>query len=241
MKLNEVNIEDLSPMMKEYVKTKNEYKDVILFYRLGDFYELFFEDAQIASPELELTLTGKNAGLSERVPMCGVPHHAVNIYLEKLIDKGYKVAICEQIEDPKTVKGIVKREVIQVVSKGTLTNTDSLDERNYNFVGSLTDYKHIYALSYLDLLSGKIFTTYVSYDEDKLISSIVSLGINEIVVSSEFNKEILHTLKTNYNIFISIYEKDYTKTNREKVEGLNDPKLEDNTLRLISYITFNQK
>lgn len=241
MKLSDVNIDDLSPMMKEYVKTKNEYKDVLLFYRLGDFYELFFEDAITASHELELTLTGKNAGLTERVPMCGVPHHAVNVYLEKLIDKGFKVAICEQVEDPKTAKGIVKREVIQIVSKGTLTNTECLDERNYNFVGSITDYKYIYALSYLDLLSGKLFCTYVSYDTEKLISTIVSLGINEIVVDSEFNKEILHILKTNYNIFISYYDKDYSDVSREKVNSLNDAKLEDTTLRLISYITFNQK
>lgn len=241
MKLSDVNIDELSPMMKEYVKTKNEYKDVLLFYRLGDFYELFFEDAITASHELELTLTGKNAGLTERVPMCGVPHHAVNVYLEKLIDKGFKVAICEQVEDPKTAKGIVKREVIQIVSKGTLTNTECLDERNYNFVGSITDYKYIYALSYLDLLSGKLFCTYVSYDTEKLISSIVSLGINEIVVDSNFDKEILHILKTNYNIFISYYDKDYSDISREKVSSLNDAKLEDTTLRLISYITFNQK
>lgn len=241
MKLSDVPIDELSPMMKEYVKTKNEYKDVLLFYRLGDFYELFFEDAITASHELELTLTGKNAGLSERVPMCGVPHHAVNVYLEKLIDKGYKVAICEQMEDPKTAKGIVKREVIQIVSKGTLTNTECLDERNYNFVGCLTDYKYIYALSYLDLMSGKLFSTYVSYDKEKLISSIVSLGITEIITSSEFDKEILFTLKSNYNVFVSIYDKDYSDISREKVEDLKDAKLEDNTLRLISYITFNQK
>jgi len=241
MKLSDVNIEELSPMMKEYVKTKNEYKDVLLFYRLGDFYELFFEDALTASHELELTLTGKNAGLSERVPMCGVPHHAVNVYLEKLIDKGYKVAICEQVEDPKTAKGIVKREVIQVVSKGTLTNTESLDESNYNFVGSITDYKYIYALSYLDLLSGKIYTTYISHDIDKLISSIVSLGIKEIVVKSDFDTLILHTLSSNYGVFISKYDKDYSDVSKDKVKNLNDSKLEDNTLMLISYITFNQK
>ena len=241
MKLSDVNCDELSPMMKEYVKTKNEYKDILLFYRLGDFYELFFEDAVTASHELELTLTGKNAGLSEKVPMCGVPHHAVNVYLEKLIDKGFKVAICEQVEDPKTAKGIVKREVIQVVSKGTLTNTESLDERNYNFVGSVSDYKYIYALSYLDLLSGKLFCTYVSYDKDKLISQIVSLGISELVVSSDFDKEILHILKTSYSVFVSVYEGDFEGLDKSKVSNLNDSKLENNTLNLISYITFNQK
>lgn len=241
MKMSEVDISMLSPMMKEYYKTKSEYMDVLLFYRLGDFYEMFFEDAITASHELELTLTGKNAGLKERVPMCGVPHHAVNVYLEKLIDKGYKVAICEQVEDPKLAKGIVKREVTQIVSKGTLTNTDSLDESDYNFIASITDYNYIYALSYLDLLSGKVFATFVSKSSDKLISEIVSLGIKEVVVTSDFDNSITKVLKNNYNIYVSIYDKDYSNINRSKVSNLADAKLEDNTLKLISYITFNQK
>lgn len=241
MKMSEVDINMLSPMMKEYYKTKSEYMDVLLFYRLGDFYEMFFEDAITASHELELTLTGKNAGLKERVPMCGVPHHAVNVYLEKLIDKGYKVAICEQVEDPKLAKGIVKREVIEIVSKGTLTNTDCLDENDYNFIASITDYNYIYALSYLDLLSGKVFATFVSKSSDKLISEIVSLGIKEVVVTSDFDNSITKVLKNNYNIYVSIYDKDYSNINRSKVSNLADAKLEDNTLKLISYITFNQK
>lgn len=241
MKMSEVDVNMLSPMMKEYYKTKSEYMDVLLFYRLGDFYEMFFEDAITASHELELTLTGKNAGLKERVPMCGVPHHAVNAYLEKLIDKGYKVAICEQVEDPKLAKGIVKREVTQIVSKGTLTNTDCLDENDYNFIASITDYNYIYALSYLDLLSGKVFATFVSKSSDKLISEIVSLGIKEVVVTSDFDNSITKVLKNNYNIYVSIYDKDYSNINRSKVSNLADAKLEDNTLKLISYITFNQK
>ncbi len=241
MKLKEVNIEELSPMMKDYVKTKLDYLDVLLFYRLGDFYELFFEDALTASHELELTLTGKNAGLKERVPMCGVPHHALNVYLNKLIDKGYKVAICEQMEDPKQAKGIVKREVIQIVSKGTLTNLESIDEKSYNYVASITDYKYIYALSYLDLLSGKLCATYIGYDKEKLISELINLQVKEIVVDENFDKDLLYNLKSNYNIFISIYDKDYSNTPKDKVSHLNDSKLIDNTLRLISYITFNQK
>lgn len=241
MKMSEVDISMLSPMMKEYYKTKSEYMDILLFYRLGDFYEMFFEDAITASHELELTLTGKNAGLKERVPMCGVPHHAVNVYLEKLIDKGYKVAICEQVEDPKLAKGIVKREVTEIVSKGTLTNTDCLDENDYNFIASITDYNYIYALSYLDLLSGKVFATFVSKSSDKLISEIVSLGIKEVVVTSDFDNSITKVLKNNYNIYVSIYDKDYSNINRSKVSNLADAKLEDNTLKLISYITFNQK
>ena len=241
MKMSEVDASMLSPMMKEYYKTKSEYMDELLFYRLGDFYEMFFEDAVTASHELELTLTGKNAGLKERVPMCGVPHHAVNVYLEKLIDKGYKVAICEQVEDPKMAKGIVKREVIEIVSKGTLTNTESLDENDYNFIASITDYNYVYALSYLDLLSGKVYATFVSKSSDKLISEIVSLGIKEVVVSSDFDNSITEVLKNNYNIYISVYDKDYSNISRSKVSNLNDSKLEDNTLKLISYITFNQK
>ena len=240
MKMSEVDINMLSPMMKEYYKTKSEYMDVLLFYRLGDFYEMFFEDAITASHELELTLTGKNAGLKERVPMCGVPHHAVNVYLEKLIDKGYKVAICEQVEDPKTAKGIVKREVVEIVSKGTLTNTESLDETNYNFIGFITDYNYVYALSYLDLLSGKVYCTFISHDKEKLLSEIVSLSIKEIVVNSNFDNELILNLKK-YNIFVSYYDKDTSNINRNKVSCLNDAKLENNTLKLISYITFNQK
>ena len=126
MERKDIDLKDVSPMMREYLQTKSEYEGIILFYRLGDFYEMFFDDAITVSHELELTLTGKQCGLDERVPMCGVPHHALNVYLEKLIERGYKVAICEQMEDPKTAKGIVKREVIQIVSAGTITNNDLL-------------------------------------------------------------------------------------------------------------------
>lgn len=123
-----VNTGKLSPMMKEYVKTKEEYSDCILFYRLGDFYEMFFDDALTASKELEITLTGKDCGLEERAPMCGVPFHAAETYINRLIEKGYKVAICEQVEDPKKAKGLVKREVVRIVTPGTTLDTMSLDE-----------------------------------------------------------------------------------------------------------------
>ena len=126
MKRCEVDRNKLSPMMAQYMQIKDKYADVLLFYRLGDFYELFFEDALIASKELELTLTGRVAGLEERVPMCGVPYHAVKSYIEKVINKGYKVAICEQLEDPKTTKGMVKRGVTDVISKGTIADLELL-------------------------------------------------------------------------------------------------------------------
>ena len=127
----------LTPMMQKYMETKEQYKDCILFYRLGDFYEMFFEDALTASRELEITLTGKDCGLDERAPMCGVPYHAVDGYLNKLVSKGYKVAICEQVEDPKTAEGLVKREVIRVVTPGTNLDTKALDASKNNYLMSI--------------------------------------------------------------------------------------------------------
>ena len=124
----------LSPMMAQYMETKKQYSDCILFYRLGDFYEMFFDDALTASKELEITLTGKECGLEERAPMCGVPYHAVDSYLSRLVQKGYKVAIAEQMEDPKLAKGLVKREVIRVVTPGTITSAQALDETKNNYL-----------------------------------------------------------------------------------------------------------
>ena len=241
MERKSVDFNKLSPMMKEYYKTKEEYSDVLLFYRLGDFYELFFEDAETASHELELTLTGKNAGLDERVPMCGVPHHAASIYIERLVEKGYKVAICEQMEDPKEVKGIVKREVIQVVSKGTITNTESVNEKDFNYIASVTNLKYMYVLSYADLLSGKLCATYIS-STDKLISYLVNLNIKEIVVTDDFNKEITSLLKSHYNIFVSTLKEIHLEGNYDKLFiDVDDNRIKDNTLLLISYLERSQK
>ena len=240
MERKDVKLEEVSPMMREYLKTKNEYEGIILFYRLGDFYEMFFDDAITASHELELTLTGKQCGLKERVPMCGVPHHAVNIYLEKLIEKGYKVAICEQMEDPKTAKGIVKREVIQIVSAGTLTSTEIVNEKDFNYIASITDYNYLYVLSYADLLSGKVYTTKIEKNNDKLISHIVNLNIKEIVVRDTFDVDLIHKLKSNYNIFISYYDND--ELYKGKVfENVTDQKLIKNTSLLLNYLTNSLK
>ena len=142
--LDNINTDDLSPMMQNYMAKKEEYKDCILFYRLGDFYEMFFDDAILASRELEITLTGRNCGLEERAPMCGVPFHAAEIYISKLINKGYKVAICEQLEDPKKAKGMVKRDVIRVVTPGTVIESNMLDEKRNNFIMSIV--KKVYFL-----------------------------------------------------------------------------------------------
>ena len=240
MERKDIKLEEVSPMMREYLKTKSEYEGIILFYRLGDFYEMFFDDAITASHELELTLTGKQCGLKERVPMCGVPHHAVNIYLEKLIEKGYKVAICEQMEDPKTAKGIVKREVIQIVSAGTLTSTEIVNEKDFNYIASITDYNYLYVLSYADLLSGKVYTTKIEKNNDKLISHIVNLNIKEIVVRDTFDIDLIHKLKSNYNIFISYYDNDELYKGNV-FENVTDQKLIKNTSLLLNYLTNSLK
>ena len=146
MKRSEVDRSKLSPMMVQYMDIKDKYNDTIIFFRLGDFYEMFFEDAILCSRELELALTGKNAGLDERVPMCGIPYHAYNTYLDKLIEKGYKVAICEQLSDPKTTKGMVERDVIQVVTRGTIMD-NSLKEKDSNYIGNIYDFEYCYGMS----------------------------------------------------------------------------------------------
>ena len=240
MERKEVNLNDVSPMMREYLKTKSEYEDVILFYRLGDFYEMFFDDAITASHELELTLTGKQAGLSERIPMCGVPHHAVNVYLERLIEKGYKVAICEQMEDPKTTKGIVKREVIQIVSAGTITNTEMVNEHDFNFIASITDLEYAYLLSYADLLSGKVYATYINHESDKLISYIVNLNIKELVVEDNFNPKLLYKLKNNYKLLYSLFN-DKTKYKGKVFDGDYDDRIISNTSLVLNYLTNSLK
>ena len=144
----------LSPMMTEYLKTKEEYKDCILFYRLGDFYEMFFDDALTVSRELELTLTGKDCGLEERAPMCGIPYHASETYIARLIEKGFKVAICEQIEDPKLAKGLVKRAVIRVVTPGTNIDSLSLDETRNNYLMSIVCLEDRFGFTVADVSTG---------------------------------------------------------------------------------------
>lgn len=176
---------ELTPMMQQYMETKNQYKDCILFYRLGDFYEMFFEDALTCSKELEITLTGKSCGLEERAPMCGVPYHAVDSYLSKLISKGYRVAICEQVEDPKTAKGIVKREVIRIVTPGTNLNTQALDEDKNNYLMGIVHTVNAYGISTVDITTGDFYVTEVDTDR-KLLDEINKFNPSEIICNSTF-------------------------------------------------------
>ena len=176
---------ELTPMMKQYMQTKEEYKDCILFYRLGDFYEMFFEDALTASKELEITLTGKNCGLEERAPMCGIPYHAVDSYLNRLVSKGYKVAICEQVEDPKTAKGIVKREVIRVVTPGTNLDTQGLDETKNNYIMCIVYMADRYGLSIADVTTGEYLVTELD-SQTKLLDELYKFMPSEIICNEAF-------------------------------------------------------
>ena len=178
-------LENLTPMMKVYCETKEKYKDCILFYRLGDFYEMFFEDALIASKELEITLTGKDCGLEERAPMCGVPFHAVDGYLNKLVSKGYKVAICEQLEDPKQAKGLVKRDVIRVVTPGTNLDAQALDESRNNYLMCIVCMEDRYGLSVADISTGEYLVTELD-GEKKLLDEINKFSPSEIICNHSF-------------------------------------------------------
>lgn len=235
MKRSEVNYDDLSPMMKQYMDIKKEHEDELLFYRIGDFYELFFEDGITASHELELTLTGKNAGLKERVPMCGVPHHAVKSYLEKAISKGFKVAICEQVEDPKKAKGMVKREVINVVSKGTLVDLDYLNSYENNYLGSILDLSYAYLLTYADISTGDIYSEFISYDDTSLLNRILKLNLKEIIIKSDFNIKLINIFKNTYGINVT-YNDNFYEEELKFIKDLKDERIIQGVKHLMYYL-----
>ena len=200
----EIDYSQLSPMMQHYMETKKEYPDCILFYRLGDFYEMFFDDALKASKELEITLTGKECGLKERAPMCGVPFHAVDSYLYRLVQKGYKVAIAEQMEDPKLAKGLVKREVIRVVTPGTITSAQALDETKNNYLMGIVYLDSRYGISTADISTGEFLVTEVESDRE-LFDEINKFSPSEIICNNAFyvSGVDLDELKNRYQVAIS--------------------------------------
>lgn len=241
MKRSEVDKSKLSPMMLKYLEIKEKYNDTIIFYRLGDFYEMFFEDAILCSRELELTLTGRNAGLDERVPMCGVPHHAYLQYLEKLVDKGYKVAICEQLTDPKESKGMVERDVIQVVTKGTIID-NTLSEKDYNYIGNIYDFEYSYGISYTDITTGYFYVLLLPHDKEKVIKEVINRNIKELIVNDKIDREIIYILKNNYNLLITIRDELYDKEEYKYITSdLNDIRMVTVVNHLISYILDNKK
>lgn len=201
--MRNVDFEKVTPMMRQYLETKKNYEDAILFYRLGDFYEMFFEDAITASKELDLALTGRDGGLDEKIPMCGIPHHVFKNYLSRLIDKGYKVAICDQVEDPKLAKGIVKREVTKVVTPGTFTDTDYIEAGSNNFMMSLYVRDNSVSISYVDYSTGMLMSTsrvfINSNTRDEYIELIVSkISPREVVINKEAERYFDRTVLKNY-------------------------------------------
>ena len=199
-----IDLSQLSPMMQHYMETKKEYPDCILFYRLGDFYEMFFDDALTVSKELEITLTGKDCGLSERAPMCGVPFHAVDSYLYRLVQKGYKVAIAEQMEDPKQAKGLVKREVIRVVTPGTITSSQVLDETKNNYLMGIVYMDGIYGISTADISTGDFMVTEVD-SERELFDEINKFSPSEIICNNALYMSgvDMDELKNRYQVVIT--------------------------------------
>ncbi len=235
MKRLEVDKEKLSPGMRQYYDIKEEHQEELLFFRLGDFYELFFEDGETAARELELTLTSKNAGLEERVPMCGVPFHSVKPYIEKLVNKGYKIAICEQLEDPKNTKGMVKRGVVEVISKGTIVDSELLSEHENNYIASILDYSFVYSLCYADISTGEINIMNVEHNQEKLLNEILNLKIKEVVLKENNDPEFIGLLKSNYNIEVT-FSKEVYEEKIELVEEIEDIRFKESVKHLLYYL-----
>ena len=232
------NKEKYSPMMQKYLETKEQYKDCILFYRLGDFYEMFFDDAIIAARELEITLTGKDCGQEERAPMAGVPHHAAEMYISRLIAKGYKVAICEQLEDPKEAKGIVKRGVIRVVTPGTLVDSNMLEERKNNFIMSIYKAGIYFGISVCDISTGEFYAAEIKDNNNfpQLLDEIARYSPSELVVNSMMADctEEMDKIKERFNnIYVTKFNNKFFEANPEiiklrfNLEDTNHQKIED--------------
>ena len=233
---------EYTPMMKHYLSMKEQYPDTLLFYRLGDFYELFMEDAKIASRELDLVLTGRNAGQEDRVPMCGVPHHAVNSYIQRLIQKGYKVAIAEQMEDPAEAVGLVKRDIIRVITPGT--STDELqDERMSVYLGSLNDYQYGYAVTLAELATGETKAYLLEKDETDLIQFLRTKNVREVVLTPAEAKAARTKAWVRLSgVTVSSCDDDTLKPEYEELLGnIRDARIAESFGRLVNYLEATQK
>ena len=238
MNSKDVDRNKITPMMRQYLKVKDENPGVIILFRLGDFYEAFFEDAVLLSRELELTLTGRSAGLEQRVPMCGVPHHAVNVYIEKLVEKGYRIGICEQLEDPKETIGLVERGLTQIISKGTVIDSESLKENEFNYIGNIMDFDTNYSICYTDITTGIIYVTMLSHNNVNLVSEIVSLGLKEVVVNNKIDKNVISTLKNQFKIFVTFSEDIENNSEYEYIyEDIKDIRYIETIKHLLTYVT----
>ncbi|MEN2464493.1 DNA mismatch repair protein MutS [Ornithinibacillus sp. JPR2-1] len=232
-----------TPMMEQYLKIKAEYKDAFLFFRLGDFYEMFFDDAIQASRELEITLTKRDGGKEDPIPMCGIPYHAAENYIKNLVEKGYKVAICEQVEDPKTAKGVVKREVVQLITPGTVMESAMLNERNNNYIASLSHFHDgSFVIVYCDLSTGESRIAQIASDFDRVIHEFYNQPIKEIVISSELPEELQKQLTDRLHVTLS-YQDEVTFNGeyRDICENLNDERLVKAFSRILNYVQHTQK
>ena len=236
----DVDRSKVSPMMAHYLDIKDKYPDTIVFYRLGDFYEMFFDDAELVSHELELTLTGRNAGLDERVPMCGVPFHAYETYMQKLLDRGYKVAICEQLEDPKEAKGMVDRDVVEVITRGTILE-NMLDEKSNNYLASIYDFEYSFCLSYADISTGEVNTIILDNDID-LLKEIVNKNIKELICNDKIDRELIYKLKNVYHILVTVTDTLCEDPIYKYIySDINDIRLITGIKHLLAYVTETKK
>ena len=220
---------EFSPLMQQYFSIKNQYKDAILFFRVGDFYEMFFDDAKLASQELEITLTGKECGQEERAPMCGIPFHAVDTYVAKLIEKGYKVAICEQLEDPRTTKGMVKRDVIRIVTPGTIIESNMLDDKKNNYIMSVYKKGIYFGIAICDISTGDFYSTRIAENNNfaVLLDELAKFGPAEIVVNSFLYNSIeeINEIRKRFNLYINNFDDGNFKFDTENL--LQNYKLEN--------------
>ncbi|GEN30506.1 DNA mismatch repair protein MutS [Cerasibacillus quisquiliarum] len=232
-----------TPMIKQYLQIKAEHKDAFLFFRLGDFYELFFDDAIKAAQELEITLTKRDSGQKEPIPMCGVPYHSAENYIKILIDKGYKVAICEQVEDPKKAKGIVKREVIQIITPGTVMESSMLDERDNNYIASLSHFNDgSFVVAYNDLSTGENRLALLTNGWEQVIHELYNQPIKEVVIASTLPETYQKQLANRLQVTLSYEDNvDFSAEYRYLCENLNDERLMQGFSRLLNYIQHTQK
>lgn len=240
MKLSEVDRSKLSPMMAQYMEIKDKYKDELVFYRLGDFYEMFFDDALIASRELELTLTGRVAGLEEKVPMCGVPHASVKTYIEKLVNKGYKVAICEQLEDPRYTKGMVKRGIVDVISKGTIADNDLLNDKDTSYIASILFFSDSILLTILDISTSYLATISIENNEETLINEILELNLKEVILVDNLNTNLINLLKNTYNVEVTINSEFLWDKYKTLLESIPDARVKSGVAHLFYYLDVRQ-
>ena len=237
---SEVDRNKLSPMMAQYMTIKDEYPEELVFYRLGDFYEMFFDDALIASRELELTLTGRVAGLEEKVPMCGVPHVSVKTYIQKLVNKGYKVAICEQLEDPKSTKGMVKRGITEVISKGTIADNDLLNDKDSSYIASILFFEDATLLTILDISTSYLGSMWLSKNKDDIISEILRLNIKEILLLDNLQTEFINLIKNSYGIEVTISSEFLWDKYEALLEKIKDARIKSGVAHLFYYLNNRQ-